>query len=100
MNKIIKYVIIDILRSKIVLAYTLLLLVISFSVFSLEGNSTKGLLSLLNLILFIVPLVSVIFSTIYMYNSTEFIEYREFWRYLASTYKTNDYIAAYGIVAS
>jgi len=73
-NKIIKYVIIDILRSKIVLAYTLLLLVISFSVFSLEGNSTKGLLSLLNLILFIVPLVSVIFSTIYMYNSTEFIE--------------------------
>ncbi|MBL7896776.1 MAG: ABC transporter permease subunit [Bacteroidia bacterium] len=74
MNKVIKYVIIDILRSKIVLAYTLLLLIISFSVFSLEGNSTKGLLSLLNLILFIVPLVSIIFSTIYIYNSAEFIE--------------------------
>lgn len=74
MNKVIKYVIIDILRNKIVLAYTLLLFIISFSVFSLEGNSTKGLLSLLNLILFIVPLVSVIFSTIYIYNSAEFIE--------------------------
>ena len=66
--------IIDILRSKIVLAYTLLLFVISFSVFSLEGNSAKSILSLLNLILFIVPLVSVIFSTIYIYNSSEFIE--------------------------
>lgn len=74
MNKVIKYVIIDILRNKIVLAYTLLLFVISFSVFSLEGNSAKGLLSLLNLILFIVPLVSIIFSTIYVYNSAEFIE--------------------------
>lgn len=74
MNKVIKYVIIDILRSKIVVAYTLLLFVISFSVFSLEGNSAKSLLSLLNLILFIVPLVSVIFSTIYIYNSSEFIE--------------------------
>jgi len=74
MNKVIKYVIIDILRSKIVLAYTLLLFVISFSVFSLEGNSAKSILSLLNLILFIVPLVSVIFSTIYIYNSSEFIE--------------------------
>ena len=74
MNKVIKYVIIDILRSKIVLAYTLLLFVISFSVFSLEGNSAKSILSLLNLILFIVPLVSVIFSTIYIYNSAEFIE--------------------------
>jgi Cu-processing system permease protein len=74
MNKIIKYVIVDILRNKIVLAYTLFLLVISLSVFNLDDNSTKGLLSLLNLVLIIVPLVSIIFSTIYIYNSSEFIE--------------------------
>jgi Cu-processing system permease protein len=42
--------------------------------FSLEDNSSKGLLSLLNIILIIVPLVSIVFSTIYMYNSVEFIE--------------------------
>src|SRR6185436_7678554 len=42
--------------------------------FSLEDNSSKGLLSLLNIILIIVPLVSIIFSTIYVYNSAEFIE--------------------------
>ena len=74
MKKIIKYVITDILRNKIVLAYTACLLAISFSVFSLEDNSTKGLLSLLNIILIIVPLISIIFSAIYIYNSAEFIE--------------------------
>ena len=74
MRKVVKYVILDILRSKIILAYTIFLFVISFSVFSLEDNTAKGLLSLLNLELFIVPLVSIIFSTIYIYNSSEFIE--------------------------
>lgn len=74
MNKIIKYVVIDILRNKIMLVYTAFLFLVSFSVFSLEDNSAKGLLSLLNLLLFIVPLVSIIFSTIYIYNSAEFIE--------------------------
>ena len=71
---IIKYVIADILRNRIVLIYTLFLLAASFTVFSLEDNSSKGLLSLLNIILIVVPLVSIIFSTIYVYNSAEFIE--------------------------
>lgn len=74
MKKIIKYVITDILRNKIVLVYTVFLLAASLSVFSLEDNSSKGLLSLLNIILIIVPLVSIVFSTIYVYNSAEFIE--------------------------
>jgi len=74
MKKIIKYVIIDILRNKIMLAYTLFLLLISLSVFNLEDNSAKGLLSLLNIILIIVPLVSIMFSAIYVYNSAEFLE--------------------------
>lgn len=74
MKKIIKYVIIDILRNKIMLAYTLFLFLISFSIFNLEDNSAKGLLSLLNIILIIVPLVSLLFSAIYVYNSAEFLE--------------------------
>jgi Cu-processing system permease protein len=67
-------VILDILRNRIMIAYTLLLLLISFSVFGLEDNVEKGVLSLVNLVLLIVPLVSIIFSTIYVYNSSEFIE--------------------------
>lgn len=74
MKKIIKYVLLDILRNKIVMAYTIFLLIISFSIFSLEDSAGKGLLSLLNIVLIIVPLVSIIFSTIYIYNSAEFIE--------------------------
>lgn len=74
MKKITKYVFADIARNRIVLGYTGLLLLISFSVFSLEDNSAKGMLSLLNLVLILVPLVSIIFSTIYIYNSAEFIE--------------------------
>ncbi len=74
MKKIVKYVLSDILQNRIVLIYTLFLLVASFSVFSLEDNGSKGLLSLLNIIILIVPLVSLIFSTIYVYNSAEFLE--------------------------
>lgn len=65
---------IDILRNKIVSGYTLFLLAISMTVFNLEDNASKGLLSLLNIVLIIVPLLSIIFSTIYVYNSSEFIE--------------------------
>ena len=74
MNRIVKYIILDILKNKIVLVYTLILAVLAWSVFSLEDNSTKGILTLLNVVLLTVPLVSVIFSTIYLYNSSEFIE--------------------------
>lgn len=74
MKKIIKYVVIDILRNRIMLAYTLLLLLFSLSIFNLEDNAAKGLLSLLNIILIIVPLMSILFSAIYVYNSAEFLE--------------------------
>jgi len=74
MKKLLKYVIIDIVQNKIVLLYTFLLLIISLSVFNLENNAAKGLLSLLNIILILVPLICIIFSTIYIYNSSEFIE--------------------------
>ncbi len=74
MNRIIKIILLDILKSKIILAYTLILAVLSWSSFALEDNSSKGILTILNVILFTVPLVSILFATIYLYNSSEFIE--------------------------
>lgn len=56
------------------LAYTVFLLLLSLSIFNLEDNSTKGVLGLLNIILIVVPLVSILFSAIYVYNSSEFLE--------------------------
>src|SRR5690606_13385173 len=64
----------DLFRNRTILGYTLLLLALSLGVFLMEDNADKSIASLLHVVLFIVPLVSIIFSTIYLYNSTEFIE--------------------------
>jgi Cu-processing system permease protein len=74
MFKIVKYVIKDIVRSKIVLAYAVFLLIATFGLFNLGGDSAKGLIGLLSLVLIVVPLISLIFGTIHFYNSYEFIE--------------------------
>ncbi|QOW11624.1 ABC transporter permease [Kaistella flava (ex Peng et al. 2021)] len=74
MNKIARFILFDILKNKIVILYTILLFIISWSVLGLDNNYTKATLSLLNVVLLVVPLVSVIFSTIYVYNSSQFIE--------------------------
>jgi len=74
MNKLVRYILIDIIRNRIVIAYMILLAAITLGVFCLEDNPAKGVLTILNIDLFIIPLVSIIFSAIYMYNSAEFIE--------------------------
>lgn len=72
-HKIIKYVFSDLLRNRSILLYTLVLVVLSLSIFLLEDNTDKSIASMLNVVLFVVPLVSVVFSSIYLYNSSEFI---------------------------
>jgi Cu-processing system permease protein len=74
MLKISKYVLYDIVRSKVIIAYTLFLLIVSMSMFQMEENNSKAVLSLLNIVLIVIPLVSLVFSTIHWYNSYEFIE--------------------------
>ncbi|MBK5269708.1 MAG: ABC transporter permease subunit [Bacteroidia bacterium] len=74
MMKLSRYVLYDILRSKVVLAYTIFLFIISISLFRMDENSSKAMLSLLNIVLIVVPLISMVFATIHYYNSYEFIE--------------------------
>jgi Cu-processing system permease protein len=74
MLKLSRYIVYDIIRNRIILAYTLLLFIISFSMFRMEENQGKAILSLLNIVLIVVPLVSLVFTTIHYYNSYEFIE--------------------------
>jgi Cu-processing system permease protein len=74
MLRISKYVLYDIIRNKVIIAYTLFLFVVSMSLFQMEDNSTKAVLGLLNIVLIVVPLISLVFSTIHWYNSYEFIE--------------------------
>ncbi|HOA39529.1 MAG TPA: ABC transporter permease subunit [Flavihumibacter sp.] len=74
MAKLLKHILLDILNNKIVIVYTIVLAAFSWSVFGLEDNTAKGILTLLNILLLIVPLVASLFATIYLYNSNEFIE--------------------------
>ena len=74
MNKLFKYVFLDIIRSKIILFYSLSLLAISLSIFNISDSPVKAIISLMNIQLIVLPLICGIFSTIYFYNSSEFIE--------------------------
>ncbi len=74
MRRILKYVFLDIVKNKFVLIFSIVLALFAFTTFSLEDNTAKGLLTMLNIIQMVVPLVAVLFSTTYIYNSSEFIE--------------------------
>ncbi|MDX1911646.1 MAG: ABC transporter permease subunit [Saprospiraceae bacterium] len=74
MLRIVKYVLYDILHNRIVIGYTLFLLAVSLGLFNLGDDPTKGLASLLNIVLIVTPLVSIVFATIHFYNASEFIE--------------------------
>ena len=74
MTRVLKYIFYDILRTRFILLYTVFLFVSTFALFQLDNDSGKVVLSLLNIVLMVVPLVSVVFSTIHFFNSYEFIE--------------------------
>jgi len=74
MLRLLKYVLLDILKNRMVIFYTLFMLSVSFGLLFISGDATKGIASLLNIVLLVSPLLSIIFSTIYFYNSYEFIE--------------------------
>src|SRR3972149_2477085 len=73
-RKIFKYVMYDILRSKLIISYTILLFAISFGIIYTGKDVSKAVISLLNIVILIVPLISIIFGTIHFYNSREFME--------------------------
>jgi Cu-processing system permease protein len=73
MFKLTKFVIQDLLRNWIVLLYMAFLMLAGFGFFMLEGQVDKAMLGILNLVLLLVPMVTIIFSTIYYYNMYEFI---------------------------
>ncbi|MEO5600873.1 MAG: ABC transporter permease, partial [Cyclobacteriaceae bacterium] len=74
MTRIIKYVLYDLLRTRFILLYTLLLLLSTIVLFQFDSDPGKIVLSLLNIVLMVVPLVSIVFTTIHFFNSYEFIE--------------------------
>src|SRR5687768_8213732 len=72
---VIKYAYVDLLRSRFILAYTLLLLGCTVALFQLDSDPGKVVLSLLNVVLLVVPLVSVVFTSIHFFISSEFMDF-------------------------
>lgn len=72
--KILKFQLHDLGRSRWLLGYALLLLALTEALLRLGGGSPRAALSLMSVVLTAVPLVSIVFGTMYLYGAREFIE--------------------------
>ncbi len=64
----------NVARSRWLLAYGALLLLVTVLLAQFGGSGGRALLSLVNVVLLLVPLMAVVFGTLYVYNSREFTE--------------------------
>lgn len=72
--KVARYELRDVVRSRWLIGYALFFFAITDALFRFGGGGEKALLSLVNLVLFVIPLVSIVFATVYLYHAREFIE--------------------------
>lgn len=68
------YAIRDVARNRWGLLYTTFFAIVTVGLFLLQAQSAKVAVSLMSVCLFLIPLVSSLFGTIYFYNSREFME--------------------------
>lgn len=64
----------NVVRSRWMACYFAFFLLAAEGLLRFTGGDPKTLLSLSNVIVFVVPLVTLVYGTIYLYNSREFIE--------------------------
>lgn len=64
----------EIARNRWVLAYAVVLLVLTEATFRVGGSGVRALTSLLNLVLLLVPLVTSVFGVVYWHAAREFTE--------------------------
>jgi Cu-processing system permease protein len=62
------------LRNRWILGYGLLFALLTDALFRFGGSGPRVVVSLLNVVLLVIPLVSVVFGTLHLSNSREFIE--------------------------
>lgn len=74
MKKIFLYSFFDLIRSRWSIIYFAFFLLVTSGLLTLSGDMSKVIISLMNVILFVVPLMATLLATMYYYNSREFIE--------------------------
>jgi Cu-processing system permease protein len=73
-RKVLGYGLSNLLRNWWVIGYGLLFLLLTDVLFRFGGGGPRVVASLMNVVLIVIPLVSVVFGTLYFSNSREFIE--------------------------
>lgn len=74
MLRIIRYSFSDLIRSRWLYVYTGFYLLLTAALFLISADLAKVIVSLMNAILFIVPLVALLFGVMVQYNNREFTE--------------------------
>ncbi len=74
MLKILKYSIFDLLRSRWSYVYFVFYLILGFVLLFLNNDVNKAIITLMNIIIVLTPLIGTIFGVMYYYNSKEFTE--------------------------
>jgi len=71
---IVRYELRNVARNRWVLSYALFFLVATELMLRLGGSGPRALLSLLNVVVLLIPLVTIVFGTIYWHGAREFTE--------------------------
>lgn len=74
MKKIFMYSFFDLIRSKWTYVYFAFYFILTLALFLLSDNLSSVVISLMNVVLMLVPLIATMFSVTYHYNSREFTE--------------------------
>lgn len=74
MFKILKYSFYDLVRSRWSYVYFAFYLVLGFALLFLNSNVSKSVITLMNIIIVLTPMIGTIFGVMYFYSSREFTE--------------------------
>lgn len=72
--KIAKYQLRDVFRSNWIIFYALFFLVATDAFFRFGGSGERVVMSLMNVVLIVVPLIAVVLGTMYLYGAREYVE--------------------------
>lgn len=74
MLKVFKYSFSDLMRSRWSFIYLAFYLVLGFALLFLNSDLSKGIITLMNIIVVLTPMIGTVFGVMYFYNSREFTE--------------------------
>jgi Cu-processing system permease protein len=74
MLKVLKYSFYDLVRSRWIYAYFLFFLLVTFGLVYFSHDLARTIVSLMNIVLILCPLIGALFGALYYYHSREFID--------------------------